>query len=183
MTALLEKLAANDLALGERGKGRACWMAFGYLLAQGNIEYIALHDADVLDYDRAMLARLLYPVADPILNFDFCKGFYARFTDRLNGRVARLFVGPAPRVAQGAPRAPPLHRVPLSPSAIRSPASSPSRPTSRASSASRPTGGSRSASSRRSSGTAPGAGSARSTSPTGTTTSTRPSLRRTPRPG
>ena len=94
VTALVEKLAANDLALGERGKGRACWMAFGYLLAQGNIEYIALHDADVLDYDRAMLARLLYPVADPILDFDFCKGFYARFTDRLNGRVARLFVGP-----------------------------------------------------------------------------------------
>ena len=41
-----------------------------------------------------MLARLLYPIADPILNFDFCKGYYARFTDRLNGRVARLFVGP-----------------------------------------------------------------------------------------
>jgi len=24
-----------------------------------------------------MLARLLYPVADPILDFDYCKGFYA----------------------------------------------------------------------------------------------------------
>lgn len=94
VNALLEKLAANDLAPGERGKGRACWMAFGYLLAQGNVEYIALHDGDVLDYDRAMLARFLYPVADPILDFDFCKGYYARFTDRLNGRVARLFVGP-----------------------------------------------------------------------------------------
>jgi len=94
MRALIDKLEENDLHLGERGKGRACWMAFGYLLAQGNVEYIALHDADVLDYDRAMLARLLYPVVDPLLNFDFCKGFYARFTDRLNGRVARLFVGP-----------------------------------------------------------------------------------------
>ena len=94
VNALLEKLAKNDLALGERGKGRACWMAFGYLLAQGNIAYIALHDADVLDYDRAMLTRLIYPAADPMLDFDFCKGFYARFTDRLNGRVARLFVGP-----------------------------------------------------------------------------------------
>ena len=70
--ALLEKLEKADLALGERGKGRACWIGFGYLLAQGNVEYIALHDADVLDYDRAMLARLLYPIADPILNFDFC---------------------------------------------------------------------------------------------------------------
>ncbi len=92
--ALLEKLAKADLLLGERGKGRACWMGFGYLLAQGNVEYIALHDADVLDYERAILARLLLPVADPLLNFDFCKGFYARFTDRLNGRVSRLFVGP-----------------------------------------------------------------------------------------
>ena len=58
-------------------------LGFGYLLAQGNVEYIALHDADVLDYDRAFLARLLYPIADPILNFDFCKGYYARYTDRL----------------------------------------------------------------------------------------------------
>lgn len=94
VTALIEKLRKSDLALGERGKGRACWMGFGYLLAQGNVEFIALHDADVLDYDRASLARLLLPVVDPILNFDFCKGFYARFTDRLNGRVSRLFVGP-----------------------------------------------------------------------------------------
>jgi len=92
--ALLEKLTKADLVLGERGKGRACWMGFGYLLAQGNVEFIALHDADVLDYDRAMLARLLLPVVDPIFNFDFCKGFYARYTDRLNGRVSRLFVGP-----------------------------------------------------------------------------------------
>ncbi len=94
VTALLRKLQENDLYLGERGKGRACWIGFGYLLAQANIEYIALHDADVLDYDRAMLARLLWPITDPILNFDFCKGFYARYTDRLNGRVARLFAGP-----------------------------------------------------------------------------------------
>lgn len=92
--ALLEKLEDHDLPLGERGKGRACWMAFGYLLAQGNVEYIGLHDADVLDYDRAFLARLLYPVTDPILNFDFCKAYYARFTEKLNGRVSRLFVGP-----------------------------------------------------------------------------------------
>jgi glucosyl-3-phosphoglycerate synthase len=94
VTALLAKLRDLDLVLGERGKGLACWLAFGYLLAAGDISYVALHDADVLDYDRSMLARLLYPVADPILNFDFCKGFYARFSDKLNGRVVRLFVRP-----------------------------------------------------------------------------------------
>jgi glucosyl-3-phosphoglycerate synthase len=92
--ALVTKLKENDLVLGERGKGLACWLAFGYLLASGDIAHIALHDADVVDYDRAMLARLLYPVVDPILNFDFCKGYYARFSDRLNGRVVRLFVRP-----------------------------------------------------------------------------------------
>lgn len=93
VTALLKRLAENDLNLGERGKGRACWMAFGYLLAAGH-EHVALQDADVLDYDRAALSRLLYPLVNPILNFDFCKGYYARFTDRLNGRVVRLFVWP-----------------------------------------------------------------------------------------
>ncbi|HKC25344.1 MAG TPA: glycosyl transferase, partial [Thermoanaerobaculia bacterium] len=94
VTALLAKLQEFDLALGQRGKGLACWLAFGYLLAAGNIAYVALHDADVLDYDRSMLARLLYPVADPILNFDFCKGYYARYSDKLNGRVVRLLVRP-----------------------------------------------------------------------------------------
>ena len=93
VTALLRRLAENDLKLGERGKGRACWTAFGYLLAAGH-EHVALHDADVLTYDRAALSRLLYPLVNPILNFDFCKGYYARFTDRLNGRVVRLFLWP-----------------------------------------------------------------------------------------
>ena len=92
--ALLARFAENDLTLGERGKGRACWMAFGYLLATGHVEHIALHDADVVDYDRATLSRLLYPIVNPILNVDFCKGYYARFTNRLNGRVVRLFVWP-----------------------------------------------------------------------------------------
>jgi glucosyl-3-phosphoglycerate synthase len=94
VTALVRKLEENGLALGERGKGRACWTAFGYLLAMGHVEFIVLHDADVLTYDRAILARLLYPLVDPILSFEFCKGFYPRYTEKLNGRVSRLFVGP-----------------------------------------------------------------------------------------
>lgn len=94
VTAMLKKLEENGLILGERGKGRACWTAFGYLLAMGNIEFIALHDADVVTYDRAVLARLLLPIVDPIFNFDYCKGFYPRYTEKLNGRVTRLFVGP-----------------------------------------------------------------------------------------
>jgi glucosyl-3-phosphoglycerate synthase len=33
-------------------------------------------------------------VAHPALGFDFCKGYYARVSDRLNGRVMRLLVTP-----------------------------------------------------------------------------------------
>jgi glucosyl-3-phosphoglycerate synthase len=33
-------------------------------------------------------------VAHPALGFDFCKGYYARVTDKLNGRVMRLLVTP-----------------------------------------------------------------------------------------
>jgi len=76
------------------GKGRAVWMALGYLLSENRCRAVALHDADVVDYDRALLANLVLPVVHPNLHFDFCKGYYARFTDRLHGRVTRLLVGP-----------------------------------------------------------------------------------------
>ena len=56
---------------------------------------MALHDCDIVTYDRSMLARLIYPVANPTFNYEFCKGFYARVADgRLNGRVTRLLVTP-----------------------------------------------------------------------------------------
>jgi glucosyl-3-phosphoglycerate synthase len=53
-----------------------------------------VHDCDIVTYDRELLARLCYPVAHPSLGFDFCKGYYARVTDQLNGRVMRLLVTP-----------------------------------------------------------------------------------------
>lgn len=92
--ALYEKLIANDLPVGGDGKGRSCWMAYGYVLASRQSEVIALHDCDILSYDRELLARLCYPVANPNINFEFCKGFYARVTDRMHGRVTRLLVTP-----------------------------------------------------------------------------------------
>ena len=48
-----------------------------------------------------MLARLCYPVANPNLGFEFCKGYYARATDRMHGRVTRLFMTPLIRAALG----------------------------------------------------------------------------------
>jgi glucosyl-3-phosphoglycerate synthase len=51
-------------------------------------------DCDIVTYNRELLARLCYPVAKSNLDYEFCKGYYARVTDRLHGRVTRLFVTP-----------------------------------------------------------------------------------------
>jgi len=94
---LLRMLEERGLSAGPDGKGRSCWMAYGYVLAWGDCDMIALHDCDILTYDRDLLARLCYPVANPNLGFEFCKGFYARVTDKMHGRVTRLFVTPLVR--------------------------------------------------------------------------------------
>ena len=85
---------------GPPGKGRNVWLCLGYVLASEQARMVALHDCDILTYDREFLARLCYPVAHPALGFDFCKGYYARLTDRLNGRVMRLFITPLLRALE-----------------------------------------------------------------------------------
>src|SRR4030067_763539 len=87
-------LNKNDISAGEDGKGRSVWMAFGYVLASENSEVIVLHDCDIVSYDREFLARLSFPVANPNLGYEFCKGYYARVTNKMHGRVTRLFVTP-----------------------------------------------------------------------------------------
>ncbi|MCF8232393.1 MAG: hypothetical protein K9J27_09400 [Bacteroidales bacterium] len=88
-------LKDHQIAPSQMGKGRNAWYCFGYLIASERSEAIALHDADILTYDRNMLARLLYPVVDPTFNYRFCKGFYFRSDmEKLNGRAARLLVTP-----------------------------------------------------------------------------------------
>ena len=84
----------RGLYVGEPGKGRACWLAMGYVLAEERVEYIAFHDADVKGYSREMLARLVLPTLDPTVDYDFVKGYYARVSDRLHGRVTRLLLTP-----------------------------------------------------------------------------------------
>jgi len=91
---LFNLLKENGLDVGERGKGRAAWIAYGYVLAREESEVIALHDCDVLTYNRELLARLCYPVTNPNMDYEFCKGYYPRVTDRLYGRVTRLFISP-----------------------------------------------------------------------------------------
>ncbi len=94
MRRLLGKLSAADLDAGPAGKGRNLWLCFGSVLAAEKAQVIAVHDCDINTYSREMLARLCYPVAHPTLGFDFCKGYSARFTHKLNGRVMRLMFTP-----------------------------------------------------------------------------------------
>jgi len=89
-----EVLNKNDISAGEDGKGRSTWMAFGYVLASEKSKVIILHDCDILSYDREFLARLCYPVVNPNLGYEFCKGYYARVTNKMHGRVTRLFITP-----------------------------------------------------------------------------------------
>lgn len=95
LTALDEELRQLGVAPKELGKGRNVWYCMGYVLASNKVESVALHDCDILTYDRSLLARLIYPVANPQFNYEFCKGFYARIADgKINGRVSRLLVTP-----------------------------------------------------------------------------------------
>jgi glucosyl-3-phosphoglycerate synthase len=100
LSELYRTLEENGLAVGPDGKGRSCWMAYGFVLATHQADVIALHDCDIVNYDREMLARVCYPVVNPNINFEFCKGYYARVSDRMHGRVTRLFVTPLLRALQ-----------------------------------------------------------------------------------
>ncbi len=95
LQALDKKLQDMDLAPKELGKGRNVWYCMGYTLASNRTESVALHDCDIVTYERSLLARLIYPVAHPRFNYEFCKGYYARVADgKINGRVSRLLVTP-----------------------------------------------------------------------------------------
>ncbi len=95
LRALDAELREMDLAPREEGKGRNVWYCMGYILAANRAESIAIHDCDILTYERSLLARLIYPVANPRFNYEFCKGFYARVANgKINGRVSRLLVTP-----------------------------------------------------------------------------------------
>ena len=80
------------LPLGPPGKGRAVWTALGYVLAKDEVSVVAFHDADIVTYDKNLLIRLVYPVV--ALRYQFSKGFYVRYANKLYGRVVRLFYFP-----------------------------------------------------------------------------------------
>lgn len=94
MQALLQELRASDFQLDRPGKGRSVWMTLGYILSNREVYATALHDCDILNYRRELVARLIYPVVHPAVDFEFSKGYYARATDKLYGRATRLFYAP-----------------------------------------------------------------------------------------
>ncbi|SCA57950.1 Glucosyl-3-phosphoglycerate synthase [Candidatus Terasakiella magnetica] len=95
MQALDQELKDKNISPRELGKGRNVWFCFGYTLSSRRAEVVGLHDCDILTYDRKMLARLLYPVANPNFSYVFAKGFYPRINQgKLSGRVTRLLVTP-----------------------------------------------------------------------------------------
>ena len=91
---LYQTLIDSGFNVSIPGKGRSAWTAFGYLLADPRLKAFVLHDCDIVDYDRTILARLSLPMAHPSMDFEFCKAYYARCTDRMHGRVVRLLVAP-----------------------------------------------------------------------------------------
>ncbi len=95
LQAVQHRLAEESLAPLEAGKGRNVWYCLGFLLSTHKTGAVALHDCDILTYDRSMLARLLYPVANPAFHYQFSKGYYSRVAnEKMNGRVSRLLVSP-----------------------------------------------------------------------------------------
>ncbi len=94
---LYGELIEGGIPVSTPGKGRSVWTAFGYLLADPEIDTFVLHDCDIVDYDRLLLTRLCLPMVHPGLDFEFCKAYYARVTDRMHGRVVRLLVAPLVR--------------------------------------------------------------------------------------
>ncbi|WP_296405822.1 glycosyl transferase [Psychrobacter sp.] len=101
LKALDEELQVKGLAPKELGKGRNVWYCMGYILASERSESIDLHDCDITTYQKELLARLIYPVANPLFNYKFSKGYYARVANgKINGRVSRLLVTPLIRTLE-----------------------------------------------------------------------------------
>ena len=100
MSGIISQLKVAGMDLGARGKGRNMRLCFGYALSATEASFVAVHDCDIVNYRREMLARLCFPVAHPEMAFEVSKGFSARFSDRLNGRVMRLLISPLLRAME-----------------------------------------------------------------------------------
>lgn len=96
LTKILEVLRDQGLDLTQhRGKGRAVWLGLGLASLEGAA--IALHDADIVTYDKTYPLKLLFPLLEREFGIAFSKAYYTRLSEdprRMHGRVTRLFVLP-----------------------------------------------------------------------------------------
>lgn len=93
--AIGSRLEAMGLYPSEPGKGKNVWTCLGYLMACQDSAVVAIHDCDITTYNREMLTRLVYPVANPNFPYQLAKGYYPRVGGgSMNGRVTRLLVSP-----------------------------------------------------------------------------------------
>jgi glucosyl-3-phosphoglycerate synthase len=94
---ILKRIQSQNIDIGKPGKGQSVWLGMGYFFAKELCDVVALHDCDIVTYDRLLLGRLLEPAANPNNDFEFCKGYYARISPtekQMKGRATRLFVTP-----------------------------------------------------------------------------------------
>jgi len=94
---IFRRINEKDIMTGVQGKGQSVWIALGYILARRDSDVIALHDLDIVTYDRILLGRLIEPAASPHADYEFCKGYYIRISPTekaMKGRVTRLFITP-----------------------------------------------------------------------------------------
>ncbi|MWB78630.1 glycosyl transferase [Pseudooceanicola sp. 216_PA32_1] len=95
MLEIQARLEGLGLAPTEPGKGKNVWSCLGFLIACADSAVVAIHDCDIVTYEREMLSRLVYPVANPNFPYQVAKGYYARIGDgKINGRVSRMLVSP-----------------------------------------------------------------------------------------
>ncbi len=92
--AALSTAAEVPTELLQKGKGLNVWAAVGLHYARRGGGIVAFQDADVVSFNRSILARMCMACANPEWGFDFAKMYYSRATDRLYGRVSRLFLSP-----------------------------------------------------------------------------------------
>ena len=71
MQRLQGELEKSGFWLDNPGKGRSVWMSLGYILSDIETYAIGLHDCDILNYSRELVARLFYPVVHPALDYEF----------------------------------------------------------------------------------------------------------------
>lgn len=94
LQAIYQQVKANGGPEYRPGKGSNIWMGVLHLVARGEHATVACHDTDILSYERGLLWRLCFPVANPDMPYRFAKGYYGRVGERLYGRVTRLLVAP-----------------------------------------------------------------------------------------